>query len=276
MDFTLLAKIYLREIWSRKLDWDTPLSSDLTSKWVSFFTTLFQLEHLRFPRRLRPEDAVGRPWLIILSDGSDLAYGYAAYIRWSLQSGLYWCRLIMAKCHIAPVNKLSTPQIELNAAVLSKRGRRVIESEMRFDFERVLQLVDSETVLSMIHKTSTRFKVYEGVRIGEIQAATDGDLSSWAWISGEDNTADWLTRGRLPDQLGEDSHWWNGPPILDDQTFLETSPWLHFPEIVVTLELLHSIQWHQQHWSLGIVPQGSLSSFVVSIECVPSLICCQV
>ena len=101
----------------------------------------------------------------------------------------------MAKCRIAPVNKLSTPKMELNAAVLLKRRQRVIESEMRFDFERVLQLVDSETALSMIHKTSTRFKVYEGVRIGEIQAATDGDLSSWAWISSENNTADWLTRG---------------------------------------------------------------------------------
>ena len=66
----------------------------------------------------------------------------------------------------------------------------------------------------MINKISTRFKVYEGVRIGEIQAATDGDMSSWAWISGEDNTADWLTRGQLPDQLGEDSEWWNGPSIL--------------------------------------------------------------
>ena len=95
-----------------------------------------------------------------------------------------WCRLIMAKCRIAPVNKLSTPQMELNAAV--EQRRRVIESEMRFDFERVLHFVYSETVLSVIHKTSTRFKVYEGVRIGEIQAATDGDLSSWAWISGED------------------------------------------------------------------------------------------
>ena len=67
--FTQLAKICLREIWSRKLDWNTPLPSDLTSKWVSFFTTLFQLEHLRIPRRLRPEDAVRRPCLIILSDG---------------------------------------------------------------------------------------------------------------------------------------------------------------------------------------------------------------
>ena len=86
----------------------------------------------------------------------------------------------MVKCRIAPVNKLSTPQIELNAAVLSKRGRRVDESEMRFEFEKVLRLVDSKTVLSMIDKTSTRFKVYEGVSIGEIQAATNGDLSSWA------------------------------------------------------------------------------------------------
>ncbi|CAB4043171.1 Hypothetical predicted protein [Paramuricea clavata] len=120
----------------------------------------------------------------------------------------------MAKCRIAPINKLSTPQMELNAAVLSKRGRKVIEKEMRFDFERVLQIVDSETVLSMIHKTSTRFKVYEGVRIGEIQAATEGDLTCWAWMSGQHNTADWLTRGRTPQELNNDSHWWNEPPIL--------------------------------------------------------------
>ena len=168
----------------------------------------------QFSRCLRPHDAIGRPWLIILSDASDLAYGYAAYIRWLLQDGTYWCRLIMPKCRIVPLNKLSTPQMELNAAVLSKRGGKVIETEMRFDFERVLQLVDSETVLSMINKTSTRFKVYEGVRVGEIQAATDGDLSCWAWMSGQNKTADWLTRGRNPHELGEDSDWWNGPPIL--------------------------------------------------------------
>ncbi|XP_048579702.1 uncharacterized protein LOC125560998 [Nematostella vectensis] len=120
----------------------------------------------------------------------------------------------MAKSRIAPVTKLSTPQMELNAAVLSKRGRKVIEKEMRLEFDRVLQLVDSETVLNMINKTSTRFKVYEGVRVGEIQAATDGDMSCWAWMSRKDNTADWLTRGRSPKDLHEDSDWWKGPPIL--------------------------------------------------------------
>ena len=119
----------------------------------------------------------------------------------------------MPKCRIAPVNKLSTPQMELNAAVLSKRGRKVIEKEMRFEFENVLQIVDSETVLSMINKTSTRFRVYEGVRIGEIQAATNGDMSCWAWVSGH-IPADLLTRGRTPEELNQHSHGWNGPPIL--------------------------------------------------------------
>ncbi|CAB4001317.1 Hypothetical predicted protein [Paramuricea clavata] len=118
-------------------------------------------ERLCLERCLLPVNSDGRPWLIILSDGSDLAYGFAAYIRWKLDDGSYWCRLIMAKCRIAPINTLSTPQMELNAAVLPKRGRKVIEKEMRFDFERVLQIVVSETVLSMIHKTSTRFKVHE-------------------------------------------------------------------------------------------------------------------
>lgn len=63
----------------------------------------------------------------------------------------------------------------------------------------------------MISKTSTRLKVYEGVGIGEIQAATNGDVSCWAWMSGQRNTSDWLTRGRTPKKLNKESHWWNGP-----------------------------------------------------------------
>ena len=233
--YTLLGKIHLRETWSLKLGWDDQLPSNLRSKRVHFFCSLFQLEQLSLDRCLRPPDSVGRPWLIIFSDGSDLAHGFAAYIRWRLNSGGYWCRLIMAKCRIAPVNNLSTTQMELNAAVLFKRGRKVIEKEMRFKFEEVLQIVDSETVLSMINKTSTRFKEYEGVRIGEFQAATSGDMSCWACMSGHHNPANWLTRGRTPEKLNQESEWWNGPPIpvqthqrvgtQDWSTERGTTPW---------------------------------------------------
>ena len=47
--------------------------------------------------------------------------------------------------------------------------------------------------------------------IGEIQAATNGDVFCWAWISGHNNRTDGLTRGRTPDELNKESHWWNGP-----------------------------------------------------------------
>lgn len=165
-------------------------------------------------RCLRPPNSLGQLWLLIFRDGSDLTYGFAAYIRWQLDNGDVWCRLVVAKCRIAPVDKLSTSQMELNATVLSKRGRTVIEKEMRLNFERALHIVDSETVLNMINKTNTRFKVYEGVRIGEIQAATNGGVSCWAWISGHNNTADWLTRRRASDELNKESHWWNGSSVL--------------------------------------------------------------
>ena len=109
-----------------------------------------------------------------------MAYGFAAYIRWKLNTGSYWCRLIMTKCRIALLHKTTTPRMELNGAVLSTRGRQVIEKEIGISFEKIIQLVDSETILNMLQKTSTRFLLYEGTRVGEIQKATDGDMSDWA------------------------------------------------------------------------------------------------
>ena len=118
--FTLLGKIYLRETWSQKLGWDDQLPTELRVNWVLFFSSLFDLEYLSLDRCLRPPNSLGQPWLLVFSDGSDFAYGFAAYIRWQLDNGDVWCRLVMAKCRIVPVNKLSTPQMELNADVLSK------------------------------------------------------------------------------------------------------------------------------------------------------------
>ena len=212
--FTLQAKKLLRKTWELKLGWDDPLPAWMHELWSKFFTKLFQVEQLEYGRCLTPEDAVGPPWLILMSDGSDTAYGFVAYVRWKLQDGSYFVQLVMAKSRIAPLHKVTTPRMELNGAVLSKRGRQVIEQEMRFQFERVLHLVDSETVMNMIHKTSTRFQVYEGSRIGEIQAAAEGHMEDWAWIPGEQNTADMLTRGKDPSQLGPNSEWNRGPHML--------------------------------------------------------------
>ena len=210
--FTLKAKILLRKSWEIKLEWDEELPSTLYQLWIQFFKELFEIESLQFPRCTKPNNAVGNPWLILLSDGSEVAYGCVAYVRWTCNDGSHQSYLLMAKSRIAPMTKLSTPRMELNGAVLSKRCRVLIEKEMEYTFERVIHLVDSETVLYMLKKTSYRFKVYEGVRIGEIQAATGGDMSEWFWLPGDNNIADWVTRGRSPSDLAQE--WSHGPRML--------------------------------------------------------------
>ena len=214
--FTLKGKILLRKSWQLKLAWDDVLPPDLHTLWTKFFIEVGNISKLWYPRVLKPENSEGQPNLIIFSDASDEALGFVAYARWKCSDGVYRSRLIFAKSRVAPLTKRTTPQLELNAALMSKRGREVVEKEMRlnFDTDQTLHITDSETVLGMLQKTSTRFKLYEGVRVGEIQAATNGDVSSWAWICGEKNISDWVTRGKDLNELGPTSEWYLGPSFM--------------------------------------------------------------
>lgn len=211
---TLTAKVLLRETWQDGLGWDEAMSPELAGKWKEYFTSLFEAAKIEFPRCLTPDDATGSPQLVLLSDGSETAYGCTAYIRWQLADGKYWCRLILAKSRIAPLNRVSIPQMELNAAVLSKRLREVIQEECRFTFTKVHHIIDSETVLCQLYKVAQRFRVFEGVRIGEIQAAMNGDMSEWAWVAGKANISDLTTRPQHPHVIGKGSEWINGPEFL--------------------------------------------------------------
>ena len=177
--FMVSSRILLRETWELKLAWDQELPVELVRRWHVFYLNMRDLKNVNYDRCLKPLNTVGKPILILLSDASEKAYGYAAYIRWERSDGSVWCRLIMAKTRIALMRRLSIPQLELNAAVLSKRGRAVIQKETRFEYDQIYQLVDSATVLCMLNKISTRFRLYEGVRIGEIQAATEGNMTDW-------------------------------------------------------------------------------------------------
>ena len=81
----LVAKILLRSTWENgceRLGWDEPLPAELVQKMLAFFLQLFELENVTFQRSLMPEEeTVGKPELIVFSDGSTQAFGSVAYIR---------------------------------------------------------------------------------------------------------------------------------------------------------------------------------------------------
>ena len=186
----------------------------MVDDWKTFFASLFDAEKIPFARCLTPDGAVGRPSLCLFSDGSEVAYGCVGYVRWKLDDGSYWCHIIMAKCRIAPLSRINIPQMELNGAVVAKRLRQAILGETRLEFDKVYHFIDSKTVLHQISRIAQRFSVYEGVRIGEIQSATHGDMSGWNWIPGHLNVGDLTTKPRGPEDLGPTSVWQRGPDFL--------------------------------------------------------------
>lgn len=60
-----------------------PLRANVCNKWSNFLPpcSALVLQRLCLQRCLRSAETIGLPWLIILTDGSDLTYGFAAYIR---------------------------------------------------------------------------------------------------------------------------------------------------------------------------------------------------
>ena len=138
-----------------------------------------------------------------------MAFGATAYIRWKLETGKWWSTLIMSKSKIAPKHRISIPRLELNGAVLAKRLREFIIGELGADFSNVYHLVDSSTILGYLHKTDSKLKPFEGVRVSEVQMAgefVDGRLKNWAWIDGEHNPADWATKPCGVTDLARDCH----------------------------------------------------------------------
>ena len=77
---TLKAKVMMRTLINREethgrmagnvsIGWDEPLLKEDAKHWTEFFCELFDMEHLRFQRCLKPRGAIGNPTLVIVSDG---------------------------------------------------------------------------------------------------------------------------------------------------------------------------------------------------------------
>ena len=215
----LQAKLLMRELWSvKEIGWDDPMPDEQNQKWLDFLSSLLKLNDVKFPRSLWPlEEVEGLPALVIFSDGAVLAYGAVAYIRWKLKNGGFWCRIIMAKCKLAPKHIVSIPRMELNGAVLGTRIKNFLKKETNLEFSQVFQFVDSSTVLGYVQKEYGSFKPYEGIRVAEVQSSSEfvGDkLKGFAWVAGDDNPADLCTKPRSVEDLREGGFWEGGAAFL--------------------------------------------------------------
>ena len=214
--YILAAKILMRKLCQENSnspqEWDKPLSAEDRQCWIEFFSGLFDLERLKIPRCIQPPTVSDGPILVIFSDGSNLAFGACAYVRWEVAWDTYKVMLIMAKNRIAPTKQLSIPRLELCGAVLSARIRETVVNSMNFSFTQIFHLVDSAIVRAQIQKESYGFGTFVANRIAEIQSKTD--KSEWFLVPSDVNPADLTTRVTSTGMITEESTWQRGPEFL--------------------------------------------------------------
>ncbi|XP_071959547.1 uncharacterized protein [Antedon mediterranea] len=209
---TVRAKILLRNLWGKKVDWDQEIEPGDLDEWRSFLKDVKNCEKVSIPRSVKPSKQSENPTLIMFSDASKEAMGTVAYIRYETNLGVFESRLMAAKSRVAPVRITSIVRLELSAAVMSVRLAKTIREESRIPFVRVLYLVDSEIVRSMIQKESYGFKTFAATRIGEIQQFSDS--TDWFWVAGKDNIADIISRSITSKCLEENKQWFQGPEFM--------------------------------------------------------------
>ena len=168
---TVQGKMLLRELTSiePRLCWDDPIPDSYRQNWDTFLGELECLQDLEFARCVKPDNAMSGPILVTFSDASECIFGSCCYFTWGISTGSFKSALILSKNRVAPIKRLSIVRLELSAAVLAVRMRRFIFDNCRFNIERVIHIVDSEIVRSMIQKESYGFNTFAGTRLGEIQ-----------------------------------------------------------------------------------------------------------
>ncbi len=206
------GKILLRDLISRKTDWDETLSDECQKEWEKWRESLNDLGNLRIPRTYLPGSFLTTTREVhIYSDASEKAIAAVAYLKTTDPNGKRHVGFILGKAKVAPTHGHTIPRLELCAAVLAVEIADMVSDQLDIPSNSMCFYSDSRIVLGYIHNKSRRFYVYVSNRVQRIRRSSKPE--QWSYVSTETNPADHGTRSLLP--LSTECHpWLNGPKQL--------------------------------------------------------------
>ncbi|XP_050685659.1 uncharacterized protein LOC126980084 [Leptidea sinapis] len=208
----IIAKILIQKIWKSQLDWDNPLTEDLSEMWLQFRKELVEIQRIRIPRWMCcSRDS--RVELHAFSDASRAAYAAAVFIRVIDQDKSVHVNLVSAKTKVAPIEKeVSIPRLELCGAVLAAKLLNEISQVIPTSKENLYGWTDSTIVLAWLKGGSSKWSTFVSNRVSEILSIMDYD--QWRHVSTETNPSDCASRGLNPSEMVSHDLWWHGPQWL--------------------------------------------------------------
>ena len=217
---TLVARLFIADLWEQKCGWDQPVPPSLTLQWQSIERELNAVSHIDFSRWIH-FDKTQLVYLHMFTDASKSALGVTAYLTQGTHSFL-----IGSKSKIVSKNKnhLTIPQLELSAMCLGSQYCAILLQIIKKDFHKVSVHLwtDSEIVLFWL---ASKLQLKHFVRNKVNTIICTFDSSFWWHSPSQGNPADIISRGCSADSLRSSDLWQHGPTWLCSQ-----SSWPQWPK----------------------------------------------
>ncbi|GFU83673.1 integrase catalytic domain-containing protein [Trichonephila clavipes] len=205
------AKIFMQRLWLLKLGWSDELPFKEEKEWRRFIDSLEAVNNISIDRCIVIHRAESIE-LHAFSDASEKAYGSSLYLKSISALGEVKVCLVTSKSRVSPLKQISIPRLELCGAVLAAKLMKKVKEALNLHITAVHFWSDSTIVISWIHRESRELKTFVANRVSKIHQLSSCD--QWHHIASEQNPADVLSRGLLPEELRDDSLWWHGPELL--------------------------------------------------------------
>ncbi|XP_036319310.1 uncharacterized protein LOC118733830 [Rhagoletis pomonella] len=212
--FTIVAKLILREVWSYRVRWDEDIPVEVNSAWERFRKQIPNVTQCHIPRPYFDNKTIKQLQLHIFVDASEHAFAAVGYWRYTTDCGKIGMSFVSAKTKTAPLKPLTIPRLELQAAVLGVRLKKIIFQEHSLKINEFFLWSDSSTVLHWINSEHRRYKPFVAHSVAEI--LDESKPSNWRWVPTADNAADEATRAKGPIDFSPSSCWFSGPTFLKD------------------------------------------------------------
>ena len=211
---TFPAKCILQELCKQNIGWDEELPEMHVRSWNQWWQDLPKVREFKVSRCFVPCDFgnIVTAQMHHFCDASDIGYGTVTYLRLTSSSNRVHVTFLMGKARVAPLKQMTTPRMELTAAVVAVRIDRMLSEEMHMKLERSLFWTDSMTVLRYIRNESKRFQTFVANRLNVIRSTSE--VYQWRYIGTKLNPADCASRGMHIDAFLKTQSWIGGPEFL--------------------------------------------------------------
>ncbi|GFT87539.1 integrase_H2C2 domain-containing protein [Trichonephila clavipes] len=213
------AKIFMQRLWLLELGWSDELPFKEEKEWRRFIDSLDAVNNISIDRSIVIHRAESIE-LHTLSYASEKAYGSSIYLKSISALGEVKVSLVTSKSRVSPLKQISIPRLELCGAVLATKLMKKVKEASNLHITAVHFWSDSTFVISWIHRESRELKTFVANRVSKIHQLSSCGQSHH--IASEQNTADVLSKGLLPEELRDDSPWWHAPELLLQSAYSTT------------------------------------------------------